>query len=63
MPKQPYNKPALTVDQQIDQLRNRGMVIDDTTQAKHYLSQINYYRLTAYWLPFESDHITHTFQQ
>lgn len=63
MSKQPYNKPALTVDQQIDQLRNRGMVIDDTTQAKHYLSQINYYRLTAYWLPFESDHITHTFQQ
>jgi hypothetical protein len=63
MSKQSYNKPALTVDQQIDQPCNRGMVIDNTTQAKHYLSQINYYRLTAYWLPFESDHATHDFQK
>jgi len=63
MTKQPYNKPAFTVDQQIDQLRNRGLAIGDTPLARHYLSQINYYRLTAYWLPFESDHTTHTFQQ
>jgi len=49
--KQPYTKPALTIDQQIAQLRNRGMVISDTPLAEHYLSQINYYRLTAYWLP------------
>jgi len=62
MPKQPYTKPALTIDQQIAQLRNRGMVISDTPLAEHYLSQINYYRLTAYWLPFESDHTTHAFQ-
>ncbi|MEI6067994.1 MAG: Abi family protein [Methylococcaceae bacterium] len=62
MPKQPYTKPALTIDQQIAQLRNRGMIISDTPLAEHYLSQINYYRLTAYWLPFESDHTTHTFQ-
>jgi abortive infection bacteriophage resistance protein len=62
MPKQPYTKPALTIDQQIDQLQKRGMVICDTKLAGHYLSQINYYRLTAYWLPFESDHSTHTFQ-
>jgi len=62
MPKQPYTKPALTIEQQIHQLRNRGMVIDDIQLAAHYLSQINYYRLTAYWLPFESDHTTHTFQ-
>lgn len=62
MPKQPYTKPALTIDQQIAQLRNRGMVISDTPLAEHYLSQINYYRLTAYWLPFETDHTTHVFQ-
>lgn len=62
MPKQPYTKPALTIDQQIAQLRNRGMVINDTSLAAHYLSQINYYRLTAYWLPFEADHTSHTFQ-
>jgi abortive infection bacteriophage resistance protein len=62
MPKQPYTKPALTINQQINQLRSRGMVIDDIPLAEHYLCQINYYRLTAYWLSFESDHITHTFQ-
>lgn len=62
MIKQPYSKPALTITQQINQLRNRGMVFNNTAQAEHYLSQINYYRLTAYWLPFESDHTTHTFQ-
>jgi len=63
MIKQPYTKPALTIAQQIDQLRERGMAFNDTARAAHYLSQINYYRLTAYWLPFESDHTTHTFQQ
>lgn len=62
MPKQPYTKPAFTIAQQTAQLRARGMVIGDTPLAEHYLSQINYYRLTAYWLPFETDHTTHTFQ-
>lgn len=63
MPKQPYTKPAFTIAQQIAQLRARGMVISDTPLAEHYLSQINYYRLTAYWLPFESNHTTHAFRQ
>jgi abortive infection bacteriophage resistance protein len=62
MPKQPYAKPAFSIDQQIAQLRKRGMVINNFPLAEHYLSQINYYRLAAYWLPFESDHVTHTFQ-
>jgi abortive infection bacteriophage resistance protein len=63
MPKQPYTKPALTIAQQVALLRTRGMVISDTATAEHYLTQINYYRLCAYWLPFESDHATHTFKQ
>lgn len=46
MPKQSYSKPALTIEQQIAQLRRRGMLITDTLLAAHYLSQINYYRLT-----------------
>jgi len=29
------------------------MVIDDEAQAGHALAHINYYRLRAYWLPFE----------
>lgn len=38
------------------------MDIADTAAAAHYLSHISYYRLTAYWLPFESDHTAHQFR-
>ncbi|MCK9504766.1 MAG: Abi family protein [Porticoccaceae bacterium] len=61
MSKIPYTKPALGLEQQILQLRARGMVIADEPLAKHYLGYINYYRLAAYWLPFESDHGSHQF--
>lgn len=62
MAKQPYNKPAFTIDEQLQQLIDRGMIIDDHAKAKHFLSELNYYRLGAYWLPFEIDHNTHQFK-
>jgi len=34
----------------------------DEEFAKHYLSHLNYYRLTAYWLPYEENHSTHRFK-
>jgi len=48
-----FGKPALTTDQQIDLLIRRGMRIADCVQAQQHLSHISYYRLRAYWLPFE----------
>jgi abortive infection bacteriophage resistance protein len=57
----PFTKPALSVPQQIELLSRRGMVIDDHAEAEHYLTHLNYCRLAAYWLPFESDHATHMF--
>lgn len=48
-----FAKPALTVEQQVELLEKRGMVIQDRARAAHYLTHINYYRLRAYWLPFE----------
>jgi abortive infection bacteriophage resistance protein len=48
-----FTKPALTVPDQIALLKRRGMVIGDADKAAHYLSHISYYRLRAYWLPFE----------
>jgi len=48
-----FTKPATSIDDQIALLRRRGMVIDDEPSARHYLKQISYYRLRAYWLPFE----------
>ena len=48
-----YAKPALSLDEQIDQLARRGMAIPNRDSAAHYLRHINYYRLRAYWLPYE----------
>jgi abortive infection bacteriophage resistance protein len=48
-----YDKPPLSIDQQIDLLISRGMIIPDRARAARYLTHINYYRLRAYWLPFE----------
>lgn len=48
-----FAKPALSLDQQIALLRERGLVIEDEAEARHYLAHISYYRLRAYWLPFE----------
>mgnify|MGYP003110063927 CR=1 FL=1 len=58
-----FNKPARTLDEQIALLRERGMRINDPRRARHYLKHLNYYRLTAYWLPFEAEHETHQFKQ
>ncbi|MEO8102705.1 MAG: Abi family protein [Betaproteobacteria bacterium] len=48
-----YTKPPLSVDDQIGLLTRRGMAFGDVDAAHHTLSHINYYRLRAYWLPFE----------
>lgn len=60
--KRPFRKPATTYHQQIDKLQQRGMVINDDAAARYYLQHLNYYRLGAYWLPFEADHTTHQFK-
>ena len=48
-----YDKPALTVAQQMALLRSRGLVISDEPSAGHWLLHVNYFRLRGYWLPFE----------
>jgi len=45
---QPYNKPALSIDEQIDLLIRRGMAVPDRDRARQYLSYISYYRLSIY---------------
>jgi abortive infection bacteriophage resistance protein len=51
-----YSKPYLTVPQQIDLLRARGMEIEDADKAAEYLQRIGYYRLSAYWHPMRERH-------
>jgi abortive infection bacteriophage resistance protein len=54
-----FNKPPLSLDDQLDRLIQRGLTVPDRHRALHYLRHLNYYRLGAYWLPFEADHRTH----
>jgi abortive infection bacteriophage resistance protein len=51
MPK--YKKPALTVELQLQQLKNRGMVIPDDAVARQWLTTVSYYRLSAYFYPYK----------
>lgn len=48
-----YSKPPLSIQQQAQLLLDRGLICNDTSQLEKYLSSIGYYRLSAYWLPFE----------
>lgn len=53
-----FHKDPLNIEQQVDTLLGRGLVIDDRAFAKSYLSNISYFRLSAYTRPFyipESD--------
>lgn len=52
MSKIPFQKPSLSLQEQLDQLQQRGMQVDDIQQAKSLLSSISYYRMSAYWYPF-----------
>lgn len=47
----PYSKPALTFQAQLQQLKNRGLVIEDEAKALFLLENISYYRLSGYWYP------------
>ena len=48
-------KPIYTIQEQIDKLRNRGCLIEDEAYCVMFLRNVNYYRLTAYFLPFRND--------
>ncbi len=50
-----YTKPPIGIGNQIALLKQRGMQFADDNHARHTLANINYYRLRAYWLPFENE--------
>lgn len=59
-----YTKPPLSFADQIALLQSRGMAVTDHGRTSRYLSHINYYRLRAYWMPFEQQagNPNHSFQ-
>lgn len=50
-----FTKPALTLSEQIDLLKSRGLEIPDRERAERYLQYISYYRLVAYGKPYQID--------
>jgi len=48
-----FEKPPLTIEQQVELLLSRGM-IGDAACIAHRLAMANYYRLSGYWHPFRT---------
>ncbi|MCS2901021.1 Abi family protein [Bacteroides thetaiotaomicron] len=57
-----YTHQAITTEQQIDILKERGLLIDNVEQTVKVLDTISYFRLAGYWRNFEVDHVTHQFR-
>jgi len=49
-----YNKPYLSVPDQLALIKGRGMQISDDALAQSYLNRIGYYRLSGYWYPYRA---------
>lgn len=49
-----YDKPPNSVDEQVSLLKGRGLVCADEALVRRcWLVTVGYYRLSAYWLPYE----------
>ena len=57
-----FEKRAFTIQEQIAQLRSRGLIINPEDEAEHYLSHISYYRLGEYWYVMQEDKVDHKFK-
>lgn len=49
-----YTKPPLTFQEQVELLKSRGLIITDDAKTNTVLENINYYRLSAYFPPFQT---------
>ena len=58
MTKRSFNKPPLTYLQQIQQLKQRGLLIENVPPALHVLENLSDFRLSGYWYLLLDDKIT-----
>jgi len=63
MVKQSFFKPPLSVEEQIELLKARGLLIPDEQMAAQYLQNISYYRLSGYMYPFLIDTKRHYYKK
>jgi len=52
-----FEKPPLSIDDQLERLSARGVIIQDKDTARHHLSYISYYRFCGYAIEFEGDRV------
>lgn len=52
-------KKPTTFDEQLEKIKERGCVVGDEISAKLILQRINYYRFSAYFLPFTNNRGTY----
>ena len=57
-----YTKQLLSLQQQIDVLKQRGLLLENEEEAKNALDVISYFRLAGYWRLMEADRQQHTFK-
>lgn len=53
MSKRVYHKTPLSFEEQLQLLKTRGLTVEDDNKAISYLKEISYYRLSAYFLPYQ----------
>jgi abortive infection bacteriophage resistance protein len=63
MPKESYNKLPISYQDQLQQLKDRGLVVENEEHFLHLLEVKSYYRLSAYWFPLLKDKDLHLFKE
>lgn len=63
MSKVPFRKPPLTYSQQLQQLKDRGLLIENEEKTLHLLTSVSYYRISGYWYPLLQDKQNHIFKK
>lgn len=58
----PFDKPALSVDQQLELLKNRGLRITNDHKARCLLEVVTLFRLSPYMRPFQKTCPRHVFK-
>ena len=57
-----YNKQPISISNQIDILKRRGLIFSDEQEAHNILENISYFRLAGYWRTMEQDSSRHIFR-
>ena len=57
-----YSKQPISISDQIDILKQRGLIFNDEVMARSVLENISYFRLAGYWRTMEQDNSHHIFR-